>query len=132
MNIETRKLDALGRLIGVRSILKQMEGIYFGDREREKVERIGKRSGKDRREERTAVREAKRKFEVLCGGVTTVMNGLWEFMEEARGWKELVERREEALKEFEELGDVIERWRETIERAEVRCEEDEWEVVEEE
>ena len=78
------------------------------------------------------MREAKRKFEVLCEGVTTVMNGLWEFMEEARGWKELVERREEALKEFEELGDVIEQWRETIERAEVRCEEDEWEVVEEE
>ena len=132
MNVETRKLDALGRLIGIRSILKQMGGIYFGEGEREKVERMGKGSGKDKEEEGSAVREAKRKFEVLCGGVMTVMNGLWEFMEEAGGWEELVERRENVLKEFEELGDEIERWRETIERAEVRCEEAEWDVVEEE
>ena len=60
------------------------------------------------------------------------MNGLWELMEDADGWEELEERRGEALKEFEEMGDLIERWRETLERAEGRCEEEEWDIVEEE
>ena len=38
----------------------------------------------------------------------------------------------DVLKEFEEMGDLIERWRETLERAEGRCEEEEWDIVEEE
>ena len=124
-------MDALGRLLGVRSVLAQMGAVYLGEREREKVERIGREEVK-KEEEGTKVREARRKFEVLVGGIETVMNGLWELMEDADGWEELEERRGEALKEFEEMGDLIERWRETLERAEGRCEEEEWDIVEEE
>ena len=78
------------------------------------------------------MREGRRKFEVLVGGIETVMNGLWELMEDADGWEELEERRGEALKEFEEMGELIGRWRETLERAEVRCEEEEWDIIEDE
>ena len=124
-------MDALGRLLGVRGVLAQMGAVYLGEREREKVERIGREEVK-KEEEGTKVREARRKFEVLVGGIETVMNGLWELMEDADGWEELEERRGEALKEFEEMGDLIERWRETLERAEGRCEEEEWDIVEEE
>ena len=125
-------MDALGRLLGVRSVLAQMGAVYLGEREREKVERLGRGSGAEKKEEETKVREGRRKFEVLVGGIETVMNGLWELMEDADGWEELEERRGEALEEFEEMGDLIERWRETLERAEGRCEEEEWDIVEEE
>ena len=124
-------MDALGRLLGVRGVLAQMGAVYLGEREREKVERIGREEVK-KEEEGTKVREARRKFEVLVGGIETVMNGLWELMEDADGWGELEERRREALGEFEEMGDLIERWRETLERAEVRCEEEEWDIIEDE
>ena len=125
-------MDALGRLLGVRSVLAQMGVVYLGERKREKVERLGRGSGAEKKEEETKVREGRRKFEVLVGGIETVMNGLWELMEDADGWEELEERRGEALEEFEEMGDLIERWRETLERAEGRCEEEEWDIVEEE
>ena len=109
-----------------------MGAVYLGEREREKVERIGRGEEVKKEEERTKVREARRKFEVLVGGIETVMNGLWELMEDTDGWGELEERRREALGEFEEMGDLIERWRETLERAEVRCEEEEWDIIEDE
>ena len=73
-------MDALGRLLGVRGVLAQMGAVYLGEREREKVERLGRGSGAEKKEEGTKVKEGRRKFEVLVGGIETVMNGLWELI----------------------------------------------------